>query len=60
VDADGKYILPQPLIVDGKRMPTLYEVLNDDDFIPELRQKNELLIKFLDNEKMVELVNFVI
>jgi len=41
-------------------MPTLYEALNDDDFIPELRQKNELLIKFLDNEKMVELVNFVI
>jgi hypothetical protein len=37
VDADGKYILPQAEIVDGKRMPTLYEVINDDDFIPELR-----------------------
>ena len=60
MDADGKYILPQAVIVDGKRMPTLYEVINDDDFIPELRQKNELLIKFLDTEKMVELVNFVI
>jgi len=25
--------------------PRLTEVLDDDDFIPELRQKNELLIK---------------
>jgi hypothetical protein len=29
-------------------MPTLYEVLEDEDFIPELRANNELLIKFLD------------
>lgn len=41
-------------------MPTLYEVMNDDDFIPELRQNNELLLKFLDTDKMVELVKFVI
>ena len=25
--------------------PRLNEVLEDDDFIPELRQKNELLLK---------------
>lgn len=41
-------------------MPTLYEVMDDDDFIPELRQNNELLLKFLDTNAMLDLVNFVI
>lgn len=37
-------------------MPTLYEVMADDDFLPELRQNNDLLTKFLTKEKMNEIV----
>lgn len=37
-------------------MPTLYEVMADDDFLPELRQNNELLTKFLTKEKMNQIV----
>ena len=36
--------IPQPEIQDGRRMPTLYEIMEDDDFLPELRQQNEVLI----------------
>jgi hypothetical protein len=31
--------------VDGRRMPTLYDLMADDDFLPELRHGNELLLK---------------
>jgi len=31
--------------VNGRRMPTLQDVMADDDFLPELRQGNELLLK---------------
>lgn len=50
----------QPEIVDGKRMPTLYEVMQDDDFLPELRQNNELLIKFLTMERLENMVKLLI
>lgn len=50
---------PQPEIKDGRRMPTLYEVLEDDDFMPEFRQNNEMLLKFLTKENMCEIVKLV-
>jgi len=40
-------------------MPTLYEVLEDDDFMPEFRQSNELLLKFLTQEKMCQVIRLV-
>lgn len=43
VDDNGKYFDSQPEIKDGKRMPTLYEVMQDEDFLAELRLGNELL-----------------
>lgn len=48
VDDNGNSLLGDlhtPQIVDGRRMPTLHEVLSDDDFLLELRQGNELLLK---------------
>ena len=47
-------------MIDDKRMPTLYEVLEDEDFLPELRAGNELLINFLDQKTMIEVINLVI
>lgn len=47
-------------VKDGRRMPTLFEVMDDDDFLPELRQSNILLLNFLDREKMIELLKLVI
>jgi hypothetical protein len=29
-------------------MPTIEEVLDDDDFLAELKSNNDLLLKFLD------------
>jgi len=40
-----EFLYPQPTIVEGRRMPTLYEVMADDDFLPEFIQNNELLLK---------------
>ena len=40
-------------------MPTLYEVMQDEDFLPELRQNNELLMKYLTKPKLVELVKLI-
>jgi hypothetical protein len=40
-------------------MPTIYELAEDDDFLPELRQNNELLLKFLTKENMIELMKLV-
>lgn len=60
VDGDDTYDVEGDVIMDGsssvqqdgaknghanKNGPRLNEVLEDDDFIPELRQKNELLLK---------------
>lgn len=46
IDKDtGNYMKEQPKVVDGRRMPTLEEVMADPDFLPELRQNNELLLK---------------
>ena len=42
---DGLSDVHKPKIVDGRRMPTLHEVLADDDFLAELRQGNEALLK---------------
>ena len=36
----GQYLTEQPKIVDGRRMPTLQEVMADPDFLPELKQNN--------------------
>jgi hypothetical protein len=44
-DLQGNPVVPQPSFLDGKRMPTLYEVMDDDDFLPELKLNNELLLK---------------
>ena len=41
-------------------MPTLFEVLEDDDFIAELKISNELLIKFLDKNQLKEMIKLVI
>ena len=41
-------------------MPTLYEVMQDDDFLVELKLNNELLIKFLDQEQIKLLIRLVI
>ena len=41
-------------------MPTLYEIMEDDDFLAELKMNNELLIKFLDLEQMRLVVRLVI
>ena len=45
VDETGAFIDEQPEIKEGRRQPTLYEVMEDDDFLPELRLNNESLIK---------------
>ena len=41
-------------------MPTLHEVMEDDDFIAELRQSNEHLLKYLTIERMQEMMKVVI
>ena len=41
-------------------MPNIYEVLNDDDFLAELRTNNELLIAFLTIENLEVVVEMVI
>lgn len=43
VDENGQFKEKQPEVVDGKRMPTLHEVMQDEDFLAELRLSNELL-----------------
>ena len=59
IDDEGNYTYPQPEIVDGRRMPTLYEVIEDDDFLPELRQNNALLVKYLTMERLLQLVQLI-
>ena len=41
-------------------MPTLFEVMEDDDFVAELRQSNEHLINYLTTERMYEMMRVVI
>ena len=41
-------------------MPTLYELLNDTDFIPELRQNNELLLKYLDKNCIIKIIKLIV
>ena len=48
------------MIQDGKRMPTLYEVMEDDDFVAEMRQSNEHLLKFLTKDQLLEMMKIVI
>jgi len=52
----GLRINPLPEIIDGRRMPTIEEVLDDDDFLAELKTNNELLLKFLDRPKIVRMI----
>jgi hypothetical protein len=41
-------------------MPTLFEVMEDDDFLPDLRQNNDLLMKYLSSNKIIEMVKLVV
>eukprot|EP00347_Sterkiella_histriomuscorum_P003094 403365611 len=40
--------------------PRLERVLEDDEFIPELRQKNELLQKYLTPERVEQMIDYLI
>ena len=40
-------------------MPTIEEVLDDDDFLAELKSNNDLLLKFLDRSKIVRMIQFI-
>mmetsp|Transcript_13161 Transcript_13161/g.22296 ORF Transcript_13161/g.22296 Transcript_13161/m.22296 type:complete len:89 (+) Transcript_13161:214-480(+) len=40
-------------------MPVLHEVMEDEDFLPEFKLNNELLLKFLDKANMIEVVRLV-
>ena len=40
-------------------MPTIEEVLDDDDFLAELKSNNNLLLKFLDRPKIVRMIQFI-
>ena len=46
--------------VGDTRPPTLIEVMLDPEFLVELRGGNELLFKFLDIEKLLQVVDYVI
>ncbi|CDW80337.1 UNKNOWN [Stylonychia lemnae] len=40
--------------------PKLEKILEDDEFLPELRQRNEELLKYLTLDKVVQMVDFII
>ena len=40
-------------------MPTIEEVLDDDDFLAELKSNNDLLLKFLDRSMIVRMIKFI-
>eukprot|EP00349_Pseudokeronopsis_sp_Brazil_P000546 CAMPEP_0202965368 /NCGR_PEP_ID=MMETSP1396-20130829/9365_1 /ASSEMBLY_ACC=CAM_ASM_000872 /TAXON_ID= /ORGANISM="Pseudokeronopsis sp., Strain Brazil" /LENGTH=86 /DNA_ID=CAMNT_0049688057 /DNA_START=114 /DNA_END=374 /DNA_ORIENTATION=+ len=45
---------------DNSERPLLEEIMDDDDFIAEIVLKNELLLKFLDEERLLEMIDFLI
>ena len=55
-DEKGIRLNPHPEINDGRRMPSIEEVLDDDDFIAELKSNNELLLKYLGKPKIVIMI----
>lgn len=46
--------------VGDTRPPTLVEVMLDPEFLQELQGGNELLMEFLDVEKMLQVADLVI